>query len=78
MPHGLKIGNEYASALGRFYTDTPKSVFAALAFSYASVLGTSAEGADETTNPQEVIARLTHEWAVLAENGIVHQKAPHA
>ena len=78
MPHGLKVGNEYAAALGKFYADTPKAVFAALAFSYAAVFGTSAEGQDETTDPKEVIARLTTEWHVLQQNGIISQTAPTA
>jgi hypothetical protein len=42
MPHGLKLGNEYAGALGKFYTKTPKSVFAALAYSYAAQSAASA------------------------------------
>jgi len=75
---GVKIGNQYAHALGKFYEETPKAVFAALAFSYASVFGTSDNGQDEAIDPQEVIARLVHEWAVLHENGIIPQESTRA
>lgn len=72
----MKIGNVYIAAMGDFYRDTPKAVFAALAYSYAAVFGTCDAGENETTDPREVIARLTHEWNILEQNGIVLQKAP--
>jgi hypothetical protein len=71
---GVKLGNEYASALGEFYTNTPKAVFAALAFSYAACFGTPANGGDATEQPEEVIKRLQSEWLILKQNGIVPQE----
>lgn len=68
-PTGVfKVSNDYAEAAGRkFYADTPKAVWAALAYSLAlCVAGTDAEAA----------ALLKSEWATLHANGIVPQKAP--
>jgi hypothetical protein len=73
---GFKLRNEYADALGPFYDDTPKAVFAALAYSYAACFGTPSEGGDETADPAEVAKRLMREWRILHENGIVPQKDP--
>jgi hypothetical protein len=64
----MAYGNEYAAALGSFYDSTPKAVFAALAFSLA------AHG--ETADPKEIVARLTREWQILYENGVIRQAAP--
>jgi hypothetical protein len=67
MSHGMKIGNEYARALGRMYAKTPKAVFAAIAFSYADRLFAKTSG----TESADV---LLEEWRILYENGIVTQK----
>jgi len=65
---GLKIGNEYADAFGRMYADTPKAVFAAVAYSLAMRLnGDQHEAA---------IAEFVNEWRVLHANGIVSQGEP--
>lgn len=74
MPHGVKLCNEYAAALGCFYDSTPKAVFAALAYSYATMFDPNGEG--EATAPDEVISRLKREWSVLADNGIIPQRPP--
>lgn len=65
---GVKIGNEYAHALGKDYADTPKAVYAALALSLAMRL--SADNLDAAK------ALLADEWRILHENGIVPQKPP--
>lgn len=70
-----KISNEYADAFGRLYTNTPKSVFAALAYSYIS----RCAGPDGETDSRELIVQeFLREWAILHENGIVPQKPPKA
>jgi hypothetical protein len=66
-----KIGNEYAQAFGKLYAKTPKAVFAAVAYSYATwACGTEAKTSDEA------VARFLSEWRTLQENGIVPQKPP--
>jgi hypothetical protein len=67
----VKTGNEYADALGPFFADTPKAVFAALAYSYAVRLF-------ETTDPSEIRQLLADEWSALHANGIVPQRPPRA
>ncbi len=65
----MKKSNEYASAFGRLYAKVPKSVFAAVAFSYASwACG------EEASTSAEAVARFVQEWRVLHENGIIPQK----
>lgn len=71
---GVKTGNGYASAMGRFYSKTPKSVFAALAYSYASMFDPG--GDCETSDPAEILKRFRAEWKILNENGIISQPAP--
>lgn len=71
--HGPKLSNQYAGALGRLYDLTPKAVFAAVAYSYA----TWACG-EEAKTSEKVVMRLLEEWRVLHENGIVPQKPPTA
>lgn len=66
---GVKIGNEYARQFGRLYAKTPKSVFAAVALSYASW----ASG-EETQTFDVAVERFLEEWKVLNENGIIPQK----
>lgn len=65
----MKTSNEYAQAFGKLYAKTPKSVFAAVAFSYAN--GASGE---EAGTSAEVVARFVEEWRTLCDNGIVSQK----
>jgi len=64
MP-GLKLSNEYQRAFGKLYAKTPKSVFAAVVYSFTS------SGGDL---PDVAIATFLNEWRVLHENGIVPQK----
>jgi hypothetical protein len=64
-----KISNEYAQALGRFYSSTPKAVFAAIAFSFAERLFAKSA---TTKN----IDCLLEEWKILHENGFIPQKPP--
>jgi hypothetical protein len=59
----MKKTNQYADALGDSFTYTPKAVFAALAFSYASF------GGDQ----QDAKRNLLREWETLHANGIVPQ-----
>ena len=68
---GFKITNEYSQAFGRLYANTPKAVFAAVAFSFA----TWACG-EESKNDEQTVARFVKEWQLLFENGIVPQHAP--
>ena len=64
-----KSSNEYAQAFGKLYARTPKSVFAAVAFSYANwACGTESGSTDET------VSRFLEEWKCLYENEIVPQK----
>jgi hypothetical protein len=63
---GLKIHNEYAVAFGKLYADTPKAVFAAVAFSFAMRLSED--------KPKEAIAEFVREWLVLHDQGIVPQR----
>ena len=67
MPRGLKRGNEYVDALGRDFTFTPKSVFAAIAFSFAMRLA-----GDDSLKARVL---FYEEWEMLHENGIVPQKS---
>lgn len=67
----MKITNEYAMAFGRDYSKIPKSVFAAVAFSYA----TWACGDEAKTN-DDAVARFMKEWRTLNDNGIIPQKPP--
>lgn len=60
-----KLVGEYAKVFGRDYAKIPKSVFAAIAFSYAS------HGGDDYVNGVE---SAINEWWTLYENGIVAQK----
>jgi hypothetical protein len=73
---GVKHSNEYAAAFGKLYAETPKAVFAAVAFSlcFMSV---------EETGTDQALAKFMEEWQCLYENGIVpqappKQEAPHA
>jgi hypothetical protein len=65
MPHGIKIGNSYAEALGELYEKMPKAVLAAIAVSYAT------QGGDYLDEAKE---RVMDEWKALHANGIVPQK----
>jgi len=64
MTRGVKLRNPYAE--GKFYTDTPKAVFAALAFSLAERL----------SNGEQSESVLIEEWAILHTNGLVLQRPP--
>ena len=66
---GSKITNEYAQSFGRLYANTPKAVFAAVAFSLAFI-NTEEKGSDVA------VAAFLEEWRILNANGIVPQKAP--
>ena len=63
---GSKLVGDHVRALGAFYGDTPKAVFAAIAFSLASVNG----------DPEEAQRVMLREWTALYDNGIVPQKPP--
>jgi hypothetical protein len=66
----VKLSNEYARDLGRLYEDTPKAVWAALAYSFAMRLNEDSHDA--------VPIALCAEWAALHRAGIVPQRAPEA
>lgn len=63
---GVKIHNEYAGAFGRVYAETPKAVFAAIAYSFAMRLSED--------QPEAAITEFMKEWRVLYEQAIVPQK----
>lgn len=65
MPQGIKKSNEYAGSYPGF-TETPKSVLAAIAFSLAMRISGD--------NPEDAAKLLRDEWAALHANGIVPQK----
>lgn len=65
----MKKSNQYARAFGPKYAKIPKSVFAAVAFSYANwACG------EEAKTDEEAISRFMKEWHTLYDNGIVSQK----
>jgi hypothetical protein len=65
-----KLGNQYVNAMGKFYQDTPKAVFAAVAYSFASRLD------GEDPSPADIMHGIAYEWLLLHQNGIVPQEAP--
>ncbi len=67
MPHLHNKTNEYSDALGDLLDRIPKTVFAAIAFSYASC------GGDDFAAG---VTNIIREWWILYENGIVPQKPP--
>lgn len=71
-----KIYNEYTGALGaKFYGQTPKAVFAAIAVSALAKAG--ADGLSALEWPAaELQALVLGEWRALHENGTVRQKPP--
>jgi len=64
---GMKQSNSYAQMFPRLYAKTPKAVFAAVAFSYASAGG---------DNQRDAVPRFLEEWKILHDNGIVPQEPP--
>lgn len=65
---GMKLGNAYLPNLGTLYADTPKAVFAAIAWSMCFI-----DSEECTARANE---RLLDEWRALYENGIVPQAPP--
>ncbi len=63
--------NAYTQRLGLFYRDTPKAVFAALAFAYAA-------GSNPEQDSDLTIASLLAQWQALTDQGVLPQKAPHS
>ena len=63
---GLKLHNGYAGAFGKLYSDTPKAVFAAVAYSLAMRLNED--------SPEAAIAEFLREWRILNDQGIVPQR----
>ena len=60
---GIKKTNEYQTRISqRLYDEIPKAVFAAIAVSYADLLG---------LDPEELDNDLAAEWDILNANGIV-------
>lgn len=70
MTTKMKLSNEYAQAFGPLYARIPKSVFAAVAFSFAGWASGS-----EARDTDEQVERFMEEWRTLQANGIVPQKA---
>lgn len=64
------IGNEYAAQLGKLYEQTPKAVFAAIAYSFADRLD------GEAPTPNRIAEMLVEEWLALSTAGIIPQKPP--
>lgn len=65
MAHLKNHGNEYAAQLDELFERIPKSVFAAIAVSYATTGGDWLERAK---------MNVCREWRILHEQGIVPQK----
>ena len=57
--------NEYAQAFGQLYKKTPKAIFAAIVWSYASAGGDC---------PENAVSNFLVEWQILHDNAIVLQK----
>lgn len=68
MPNGrgMKLHNEYSREFGRLYADTPKAVFAAIAYSFAMRLNEDQSDA--------ALAEFMKEWRVLHQQGILPQR----
>lgn len=64
------LRNEYQSSIGDLFEKTPKSVFAALAVSFAARLNED--------NIDSARAFLISEWSALHVAGIIPQKPPKA
>jgi len=62
---GIKVTNEYAESIPG-YNQTPKAVYAALAYSFAMLLAED--------NPTRALGFLETEWRTLYENSLVPQK----
>lgn len=62
----LGSSNEYVSTLGRDFTETPKTVYAAIALSFAMRL------TGDDWNAAKAL--LANEWETLHANGILPQK----
>lgn len=66
--HLKNLSNIYVNALeSRLFDKTPKTVFAAIAVSYASRAGDYLDLATDN---------ILREWTALYDNGIVKQKPP--
>ena len=63
---GVKLSNEYARAIRNFGT-IPKSVFAAVAYAFASRI-------EETDDPKSIEFAIVREWRTLRDNRIVPQR----
>jgi hypothetical protein len=66
LKHTAKLYNEYAAAFGKLYADTPKTVFAAIAYSFAMRLSED--------QPKAALALFAEEWQILHVQGIVPQR----
>lgn len=67
---GFKIKNLYVESLGKLYADTPKAVFAAIAYSLANALSNGPQ------NASSIQKEILKEWDILYRNGIIAQKPP--
>ena len=65
------MGNEYTKYLGKFYTKTPKAVFAAIALSLAVYVANEGEANDL----KEGKKRMLEEWQILFDAEILKQEA---
>jgi hypothetical protein len=61
-----KLHNEYAARFGSVYAETPKAVFAAIAYSMCFMVSEE--------DSRRALARFAEEWQCLHDNGIVPQK----
>lgn len=59
--------NPYAAAIATTYHDVPKSVYAAIAYAFASRLF-------QTSDPQSIEYTIVREWQTLRDAGIVPQR----
>jgi hypothetical protein len=66
---GFKLGNSYMANLGPLYAQTPKAVFAAIAWSMCFINV-------EEAGTEEANKRFLEEWQALYDNGIVPQAPP--
>ena len=71
--YGVKIGNDYAAALGDVYEKAPKAVLAAVLVSYAMLLAGEGTDAERLADAR---AMVLEEWGVLYHQDIVPQKPP--
>lgn len=73
----MKQSNEYAKWIdAQVFADIPKTVFAAIAVSFAMRLSHSASSGQDEDDIDRAMSEIIAEWQVLHHGGIVPQPVP--